>query len=472
MYPSYIALIILSIYIINCIPAIYIYFSRKPLINKKTWLLWFIILPIVSILLFFIYSFIKSNHIHQNMLRKTLEENKKLISNDNDNNPIFRKINNLTNFKNQINLNEGKANYIFNNEDSFKITIDLIRSAKKTIYLEYYLLRNGIWLNSILNELIKKSNEGIEIFFIYDFMGTKGKVDLKILKRLETKINVCIFKPKKYFILSAADNSRCHKKVLIIDNEKAFYGGSNIADEYLNLSWKYHYWNDSNFVFEGEIVINFINHFIIDWNNPLNDSNLKMNIETELAKYNKINSVSNNILSYNSFPEFENNSIDQLLSIFILKAAKKIVITTPYFYPSNCLIENLILISNLGIEIKLILPGLPDNKKFIVKMNQILYKKCLDNNFEIFETYSFNHSKTIVIDDDISIIGTFNLDLRSLVINYESLCVIVDEKLNKDITKKNNEFIKNSKKITLDNYELNKRTKLIQNILLAFEPSL
>lgn len=472
--------IIIALYLINTIFAFYIFYSKKRYdISKKCWIFILCILPAIGPIIFLTFGFIPWRHKSREK-EITDYQNKmydyfKINDSINSENEIIKSVNNIYNSFGYKSFVQGNVKELDSCEHMYEETINLIRSAKKNILIQYYIIGDSVFLKSLVNELLIKAKEGVNIYLLYDWVGSRKKHNKKIFKELE-KYGVLVktFKPRETIMITSKDNSRSHKKVIIVDNMKALYGGSNISDEYINLSKKYEYWRDNNFIVKGQAVQLLTINFLTDWK-FYTDSN-ETNID-EVVKKNKLSfdkkENKNEILILNSFPEFKKTWMLNLIPLLFSKAKKRILIYTPYLY----LLENISdLLSNAarsGIEVKIILPGLKDNKWFIIKMNQSQYKKLIEAGVGIYESDSFLHTKTIIIDNDISLVGTVNLDLRAMVVNYESLTIINSKELNNNLSKQFHSELNHSTEYTLDKInEFSLSRKIIMNILLLFEPIL
>ena len=339
----------------------------------------------------------------------------------------------------------------------FDESINLIRSAKKTIHLSTYIFKDGVWSRCIVTELIKKAQEGVQVRFMYDWVGCYNRLPKKLIKQLkEAKIEVAIFNPKGFNMFKSVTNYRSHRKVILVDNRAAIYGGSNIADEYLSISPKTNYWRDLNFYVEGEIANSMNLLFLYDWFNFSNHA--KKRYQQKDKKF--INSISkilqiqpsesNQIMQLvNSAPDLEEKQIEQTLINLIKKAKNSIKIVTPYLFPTQSIIDSLSSAAMSGIKVELILPGRNDDKQTVIA-NRFHCTKLLSSGCKIYEYQGFIHSKYLIADDSIVFSGSNNMDYRSLWINFESALLIYNETLSKEMINVFSIDKSNSKLINLD----------------------
>lgn len=468
-------LLVIFLYLINAIFSIYIFYSNRNDVRKKCWLLFFTLAPILAPLFFLWLGY---NPISKKDINKFKLNLKKYSNYKNEtltNDETFDSLNKLLSNK-VLNIpTTGKIEYIRDVEKSLAESINIIRQAKKYIFLNYYIIANSNYLKIIFNELILKSKQGVKIYFIYDWVGSNKFLNKRLIKKFKENFNIVSFKPSSKKIISSNDNNRSHKKYLIADNKIAIYGGANISDEYINQNIKYNYWLDSNFIIKGEVVKSLIRSFIFDWEFYTNSSiKFDKKIIKELLEKKDTRKEDNCSLTFNwdSYPEDNITTSLNCIKLIISKCKKTLYISTPYLYPPNDLKEILINASLMGVKIKFLLPSLPDNKWFIIYLNRIIYKEFLELDIEIYEYYGFNHAKFFIIDDDLILIGSTNLDPRALMINYETSILIKDKKLNYSMKKEFNSLINKSKKIDIKNLQKYYFSNIIKKLLLLFEPIL
>lgn len=326
---------------------------------------------------------------------------------------------------------------VSNQKNLFSESINLIRSAKKFIHLQYYIISDSVWLRTIANELIKKVRQGVVVRFIYDWVGSYKRGSNKILNTLRKEgVLIGEFNPVTVTRYTSKTNFRCHRKCLIVDNLVAMYGGSNIGDEYIRYHRWFNNWEDSNVFVTGEVVNTLNLIFILDWtsycdiyNNQISKDDLYLNKEKYLSIQKPVlQNLENKAIAQivETSPGYNEKSIHDLIVSMFSKANKRIWIITPYFIPSDSILSALRTASISGIDVRIIMPGMPDDKNYILTINRYHYDSLIEADIKIYEYQGFIHSKEIIIDDDISVLGTFNLDFRSLFINYESAMIIKD----------------------------------------------
>lgn len=318
---------------------------------------------------------------------------------------------------------------IHDNTQIFFESIKIIQQARYFINLQTFIFRwSSFWTKILFTELIKKANQGVKIRILYDSFGCFRKIhnkDFKVLTKYG--IEVQKFNTLGTNIFKGTTNYRLHSKLLLVDNKIALYGGSNFADEYLSMSKKKDWWVDYNVVVSGPIVssmnqtfieywcnyCHFANHFSLQ--NILNDKKMLISKNTF-----KKSDVQMQLLSFS--PNSNKFAFQKILVNAFLNAKKSIKIITPYFCPSETIVNALLIAKQKNVEIEIIVPS--KNANFIKIMNRYTYRSLVQqHNTKIYEHDGFIHSKLYIIDDEYAFIGSCNLDYRSIFLTFESLLI-------------------------------------------------
>lgn len=467
MDTSYWFIVILAIYIANNVTSLYLLNNKRRIDNVKIcWIFVINILPLIGIFAFYIFGILPFRSENSKQIKLTSFE-----FNENENYDYTTSFLTNTANKKYVDFNFG-FNYlgapiyqnnkidILEQSDLVQESIKLIQNAKEFIHIQFYIISDCLWFYLLIKELILKAKEGVKIRFMYDWVGSHKKFNISNLKYLkESGIDVQQFNPQSFNRYTSITNFRSHRKLILVDNKYCITGGSNIGDEYINLKKKYDNWKDLNFLIEGEIVNSLNLRFCNDWINYTKFSKSK-NKDTDFYKNFKIHKAKANYICQviNSSPEFDLSVYQQILMSKIASAKKSIWIFTPYLLIPNEIINNLLYANYCGIDVRIMVPHYPDDKKFILVSNRSSYKKLMKADIKIYEYYGFLHSKAIIIDDDQCLIGSNNLDYRSLVINFETAISVVSSSFNKKMKdiflndQKNSRLISHeylSKKLTI-----------------------
>lgn len=435
-----IILIFVGIFLIDSLMGIYIINSKRNINTRACWILALVYLPLIGIILFLIFG-IKS------LSEKTLQQHREDMN----------KYSQYENFEYTDEILNEQKNSIFwygyisalrpvykdnnftiipNNQDLYEQTINLIRSAKKIIHIQIYMINDGFYLRTVFAELIKKARQGIKIRFLYDWYGSYHKFKNRMLRELKkNNIEIATFNPKGINMFKGLTNYRSHKKAIIIDNHIALYGSYNFGDEYLNMNGNCANWKDLNFIVKGEVVNTINLGFCHDWISYTSYSLSKQN-KTSLIKTMKSNlsikkdlTYPTNIQMLFNSPLLVERNISDITIKLILTAKKSIRISTPYFLPTSEVMQAIRIAIKSGINVELMVPGKRDNKDFILTMNRNSYKELLELGCCIYEYNGFIHSKYLIIDDNFVLTGSNNFDFRSFIINFENGLLIDNQKI-------------------------------------------
>ncbi len=464
--------------VINMLFALYIFFSFRNDVRKKSWILFFAVVPILApfFFLWFGYNpFTKKEmkKLEQHLQSEVHQKERKIYETNNEIVDVLQKTYHQYVFSNLVN---GQVKYIDVLEDSYKEMVSLIREAKSYIILNYFIIGDGVYLKTIVNELKKKKDEGVKIYFAYDWVWTEKHTTRKLIKKLKAELGLVVFKPKRQLLVASIHNNRNHKKYLIVDGVKALYGGSNLSDEYINQNPQYNYWHDTNFIIEGDIVKSLVNTFTFDSDYFASP---QLTYSSDILKDKQYNPDCNLSQPYcwmwDSYPEIEFTTCLNVYKSIIPYIKKELIISTPYLYPTKELTDLIRNAIHKGVKVKFLLPGLPDNKKIVVWLNRNLYQQFLEMGVEIYEINAFNHGKFWIIDDDLTLITSVNLDPRATVINYESSILYHDAIFNQTMRNALQTTLSHAHRITQDDLtsrKWNKKIYWIKYFAMLFEPAL
>lgn len=358
------------------------------------------------------------------------------------------------------------AKYYPSGEDFFPDFLEELKKAKKFICMEYFIIAPGKMWDSVLKILKAKVKEGVEIYFMYDDAGSVAKVPNKYYKKLQNMgikaVKFNHLRPRMYTLM----NYRDHRKITVIDGKVAFTGGLNLADEYINEIHPCGYWKDTAVKIKGDVVWELTVLFFQLWC-------FESKKDVDIEKYRYINDVTSNgyVQFFGDDPlDSVNVSEDTYISL-INRAQKYIYIATPYLIIDSRMLGALQTAARSGIDVRIITPGIPD-KKTVFYVTQSYYKILIDAGVRIFEfTPGFLHAKSIVTDDDIAIVGTVNMDYRSLYLHFECAAVFYKHSIVNDVKQDMLQTFKQCKEITetdIENTFVLKR--LFQAIMRMFAP--
>lgn len=315
-----------------------------------------------------------------------------------------------------------RATYFPLGEDKYKDLLRELEKAEHFIFLEYFIVEEGKMWNSILEILERKAAEGVEVRFMYDGMCSILLLPYSYPRRLRTKgIRTKLFSPI-IPMLSTSQNNRDHRKILVIDGRVAYTGGVNLADEYINEVVKYGHWKDVAIKIEGEAVRSFTLMFLQMWNvSEKGSEDYRQYIKKDFPPTAPAPGL---VMPYGDGPANPENVAETVYMDMIHQAVKYVHIMTPYFIVDNAMLDALQFAARRGVDVKLMLPHIPD-KKMVFAMARTFYPDLLSAGVEVYEyAPGFVHGKVFVSDDEKAVVGTINLDYRSLYHHFECACYL------------------------------------------------
>lgn len=387
---------------------------------KLTWSLIIVLFPFLGIPCYLLFSRNLPSKKHKKLYKQLL------VSNSNKSNAhiknvieskYYGQIEYLLKVNNQQAYTSSKTEFFKNGESFLEDLLYELKKAKKFIFMEYFIIEDGTMFRSILTVLQEKIYQGVEVKLMYDDIGTINYLPSNFNKLL-IKLGIDCVKFNPFIpIVSAIHNNRDHRKITIIDGKVAYTGGINIGDEYINAEKRFGHWKDTAIKIEGPAVDGFTEMF------------LKLFI-LQKGKSFPTSQYYNNYQSYQSngiivpiedgpnpiSPEYVAENV--YLNI-INQAENELLITTPYLICDSKLMNALENAASRGVKVKIFTPHIPD-KKIIFQITRSNYSRLISKGVEIFE-YSpgFLHSKQILVDSKVGIVGTINFDYRSLVHHFE-----------------------------------------------------
>ncbi|MBR2967442.1 MAG: cardiolipin synthase [Clostridia bacterium] len=315
--------------------------------------------------------------------------------------------------------NDTDTQYFSSGEDAFVALKQKLNAAKKFIFLEYFIIEKGKMWSEILEILQNKASQGVEVKIIYDDLGCAGVLGRNYCSFLAQKGIECVRFNRLTFMVTAMHNNRDHRKITVVDGEVAFVGGFNIADEYINLKDRLGYWKDSAVMLSGCAAQSLTLMFLRQYMGVGRDLNVSEYIGEHISD--GASKRQGYVLPFGDGPAPSDPSyIGEEAYLNIINQAKRyLYITTPYLIVDYHVTKALIMAAKRGVDVRIITPGVPD-KKLVFVMTKSSYAKLIRGGVKIYEfTPGFIHAKNFLCDDEIAVIGSINLDYRSLVHHFE-----------------------------------------------------
>lgn len=301
-------------------------------------------------------------------------------------------------------------------DDQFPDILEELRKAERFIFLEFFIVEEGCMWDAILDILKEKAKAGVEVRFMYDGMCSLYLLPDFYPKIMEREgIRCKVFSPIKP-VFSSRYNNRDHRKILVIDGKVAFTGGTNLADEYINRKVRFGHWKDTAIRLRGAAAERFTYMFLEMWN-------VSERKPEDYAKYKAPRCEEplgdGYVIPYSASPYGEER-VGKRVYLDILNTAKQYVhIMTPYLILDYEMMKALTYAAKRGVEVLIIMPHIPD-KRYAFILAKTYYNELLEAGVKIYEYIpGFVHAKVFVCDDEKAVVGSLNLDYRSLYHHFE-----------------------------------------------------
>lgn len=313
-----------------------------------------------------------------------------------------------------------EAEYYRSGEEVFPVLLEKLKEAKRFIFMEYFIIEESskMW-NQVLEILKQKAAEGVEVRLLYDDMGSVTLLPYAYYRKLESFGIKCEAFNHVIPIFSLVMNNRDHRKITVIDGHTGFTGGWNLADEYINEKVRFGYWKDTGVMLRGAAVWNLTAMFLTTWNS------IRGNDTEDLCKFMPKELPDSPIhpqgyvQPYGDSPLDRENVSESVYLNMINTAQDYIYMMTPYLVIDNEMMTALVLAAKRGVDVRIITPGIPD-KKYVFLLTQSYYAGLVEGGVKIYQyDPGFVHAKSFVCDDKIAIVGTINMDYRSLFLHFE-----------------------------------------------------
>ena len=447
-------------FIILLLVILRVLYDTRSGVKALAYILLIVLVPIIGILFYFsfginyrkrkLYSkkIVEDEALHQKILTH-LEDYSEKVLQSGLLSPVY---NNLVRFiynsSDSPLTGNNSVKLLLNGEEKFPELLKAIAEAKSHIHLEYYIFENDNIGNSIADLLIQKAQQGVEVRFLYDDFGSHG-LNKKFIKRLtEGGVEAAPFYKIKLYALASRLNYRNHRKIIIIDGKKSFVGGINISDRYRNDIPEKNalYWRDTHLMIDGLATFYLQYLFLCDWNFC---SKQKLQFGPDYFPiYPNEQEVGNELVQI--VPSGPDSTVPVIFYSFleaIGAATKRILITSPYFIPGESLMDALFIAATSGIEVKILVPGISDSK-LVNTAARAYYTELLKHGIRIFQyEKGFVHAKTMVIDDNLAIVGSANMDYRSFDLNFEVNAMLYSKDIVAQLAKSFNDDLQHSPEI-------------------------
>ncbi len=311
-----------------------------------------------------------------------------------------------------------QTEYLTPGERKFEAMLKALENAERYIFLEYFIIDEGVMWNSILAVLERKVKEGVEVRVIYDGFGCLLTLPDNYYEVLRKKGIQCVEFNPLIPMVTMLMNNRDHRKILVVDGHIGFMGGVNIADEYINAINRFGHWKDAAVQLTGEAVWSLTAMFLSMWDAIAGEETRQEFYRPPPAQ--AAAPAPNGIVQPYSDTPLDNEQVGEMVYLNIINRAEKYVyICTPYLIVDNETVTALLLAAKNGVDVRIITPHRGD-KWYVHMVTRAYYAQLVRGGVKIYEyTPGFLHAKTFVADDEVATVGTINLDYRSFYLHFE-----------------------------------------------------
>ena len=443
---------------------------------KVPWVLFVLVVPIAGFMLYFLFY---SRKLQKKFIRRLDELRKYRYESDQvkileelerENAHASAQAKMLCSISGASVFGNTKQTYYPLGEDMWQAMLPDLEKAEKFIFMEYFIIEEGRFWNSILDILKQKAASGVTVRVLYDDIGCMGTLPGDYAKTLRSYgIEATPFSRMR----GQADgefNNRSHRKICVIDGKVGYTGGVNIADEYINEVVKFGQWKDTGIRLEGEAVWELTRLFLSDYG--LNVKTLPKD-EHELYPTSDI-SEDGFVIPFGDGPSpiYEHRVGKSVIQNMLGSATRYMYMTTPYLIIDNDLCRSIESAALRGVDIRIIVPHIPD-KRIVFGMTRSFYHRLMKSGVKIYEyAPGFIHAKSYIADDEYAMIGTINLDYRSLVHHFENGVWMYRCDCIRDLKADIEKTMAKSIEITPDMLKTGLATRFIRSVVRIFAPML
>jgi cardiolipin synthase len=460
---------------------------------KMSWILLIVFLPAFGVAVYLFYGGGRPTLRMQRKIQRAQEENTAIMQEfyrsipqppeENTRNATLSKY--LETYGGYPAYYSGEVEYYKSGEEMFPAMLQAINSAKKYILLEYFIIAPGEMWSEILKILLEKASLGVQVRILYDDFGCMVTLPPKYdryLESLHENIKCMTFNNVVPFF-NVRMNNRDHRKMLVIDGEVAFTGGINLADEYIGKKRRFGYWKDTGVKITGASVAEFAKMFFYLWNAFRKDKeNLKgylpcveNDLNTPPTAHDGAKSGGNGtqekicIQPYDDCPLDGRNVAETVYTDIVDRAKNYVWFFTPYLVLDDHVRMALCKAAMRGVDVRLVTPGIPD-KKITYRFTRANYAILLKAGVKIYEyTPGFIHAKSVVSDDESAVVGSINLDYRSLYHHFENAVYFTNCQAVLDLKRDAQETFAVSKECSKEYPKRSIIGRLIDSVLRVFE---
>ncbi len=366
-------------------------------------------------------------------------------------------------------FSHSEVKYLPEGEQMWRAMLTDLNEAKSFILMEYFIIEEGEFWGSILEILKKKVNEGVDVKVIFDDVGCMSTLPGNYAKRLRSfGIDATVFS-KLRGQATGEFNNRSHRKITVIDGKVAYTGGVNIADEYVGRVVRFGHWKDGGVRVSGDAVREFTRLFLVDFG-----ANKRMPpvFSPDILSSSPKERAGGFVIPFGDGPRpaYEHKVARAVLKNMLASAERYVYMSTPYLILDNELLSDIEGAAMRGIDVRIVVPHVPD-KRLVFELTRSFYHRLLRAGVKIYEyTPGFIHLKAWVGDGKYAVVGTANLDYRSLAHHFENGVWLYECPCIRDIAADFSDIFKKSRQIEERDTRIGPLRRTLRTALRIFAP--
>lgn len=329
--------------------------------------------------------------------------------------------------------------------DMYASLLEELEKAEDFIFMEFFIINEGEVWDSVLDVLRRKAKQGVDVRLLYDGTCAIFRLPYHYPQKLaEMGIACKMFSPIRPLV-STYYNNRDHRKIVVVDGRTAFTGGVNLADEYVNRIERFGHWKDTGVMLRGDAVRSFTLMFLQMWQVTEPALEFRRYLEAPMERQPDAKGY---VLPYGDSP-FDNERVGESVYLDIInRASRYVYIMTPYLIIDGEMTTALTFAAKRGVDVRIILPHIPD-KKSAFALAYTHYRELIRAGVSIYEyTPGFVHAKVFLSDDSKAVVGSINLDYRSLYLHFECAAYLKDVPAIDDIRRDMLDTLAQSQQVT------------------------
>lgn len=449
---------------------------------KLAWTILILALPVLGLTMYLLFGesrigrFVQKRFDEiQGEMSELLRQDEKVYENlKNENHSFALQSRYITDYSGYPAWQNTDVEYFQVGDDMFPVLMKELEQAKHFIFIEYFIINDGVMWRNILDILERKVAEGVDVRLIYDGFGCLTTLPNHYYKQLREKGIQCevfnAFRP----VLNIVMNNRDHRKLCIVDGYVGFTGGVNLSDEYINQKNRFGHWKDTAVMLKGDGVWNMTSMFLSMWHVVTRSRDARCYEEYLPHRYHPETFSGEGFVQPFSDSPLDLEVIGENVYLNMINRAKRyLYISTPYLIIDNEMMTALCLASKSGVDVRIMTPGTPD-KRIVFLLTQSYYAQLLEAGVKIYEYMpGFLHAKSVVCDDELAVIGTINFDYRSLYLHFEDGVWMYRTRIIEEMREDFEENLENCNEISLEFCQKrNIVIRAIQSIMRLFAPLL